>query len=290
MGAGAFLVLSRWRRLADDSAALAVQALSWAGLVLGPLTALLALGVRLETIDVNPATLVEFRVLTALLLPLAAAVEFDGRRLGIGWASLPASALVMVALELAIATLEPANVQAHTVPAAVYLALVGLLARTPETLSRHLSWHELLQLAGAALLVLPQAEQGFEPGGARWGLVLLIEGIVLLGIAMALGARWLGVSGVVTLSGVALRFLWVNRDTDAVPYWVMLAVAGFVLLAIGLTVLLQRDWWDRTRLRLQTWWRREAVLDARSPLAVPVPVLFAALAPVLAILAVGNPD
>ncbi len=289
-GAATFLALARWRRLGDDSAALAVQALSWAGLVLGPLTALLAVGVRLETIDVNPATLVEFRVLTALFLPLAAAVEFDGRRLGIGWAALPASALIMVALELAIATLEPANVQAHTIPAALYLAIVGLLARTPERLSRQLGWHELLQLAGAALLVLPQAEQGFDPGGARWGLVLLIEGIALLGIAMVLGARWLGVSGVFTLSGVALRFLWVNRDSDAVPYWVMLAVAGFVLLAIGLMVLLQRDWWDRTRLRLQTWWRRDAVLDARSPLAVPAPVLFAALAPVLAILAVGNPD
>lgn len=289
-GAGAFLALARWRRAGDDPAALSVQALSWAGLVLGPLTALLALGDRLETIDVNAATLVEFRVLTALFLPLAAAVEFEGRRLGVRWASLPASALVMVALELAIATLEPANVQAHTVPAALYLALVGLLVRTSARLSEHLGWHELLQLAGAALLVLPQAEQGFEPGGTRWGLVLLIEGIVLLGIAMTLGARWLGVSGVVTLSGVALRFLWVNRDTDVVPYWVMLAAAGFLLLAIGLTVLLQRDWWDRTRLRLQTWWRRDAVLDARSPLDVPAPVLLTALAPVLAILAVGNPD
>ncbi len=289
-GAGAFLALSRWRRRGDDPAALSVQALSWAGLVLGPLTALLELGSLLETIDVNPATLVEFRTLIALLLPLAAAVEFEGRRLGVRWASLPASALVMVALELAIATLEPANVQAHTVPAALYLALVGLLVRTSGRLSEHLGWHEVLQLAGAALLVLPQAEQGFEPGGARWGLVLLIEGIVLLGIAMALGARWLGVSGVVTLSGVALRFLWVNRDTDVVPYWVMLAAAGFLLLAIGLTVLLQRDWWDRTRLRLQTWWRRDAVLDARSPLDVPVAVLFTALAPILAILAVGNPD
>ncbi|MYB41725.1 MAG: hypothetical protein F4X76_05930 [Chloroflexi bacterium] len=289
-GAGAFLALGRWRGLGDDWSTLSVHALSWAGLVLGPLVALQALGVRLETIEANPATLVEFRVLTALLLPLAAAVEFDGRRLGIGWASLPASAVVMVALELAIATLEPANVQAHTVPAALYLALVGLLARTSETLSRHLGWHELLQLAGAALLVLPQAEQGFEPGGARWGLVLLLEGIVLLGIAMALGARWLGVSAVVTLSGVALRFLWVNRDSDAVPHWVMLAVAGFVLLAIGLTVLLQRDWWDRTRLRIQAWWRRDAALDARSPLDVPVPALFTALAPVLAILVFGNPD
>ncbi len=289
-GAGVFLALGRWRRVGDDSTALAVQAISWAGLALGPLTALLALGARLEAIDVNPATLVEFRAFTALFLPLAAAIEFEGRRLGVGWTSLLTSALIMVALELAIATLEPGNVQAHTVPAAFYLAIVGLSVRTSETLSRHLGWHELLQLAGAALLVLPQAEQGFEPGGARWGLVLLIEGVVLLGIAMALGARWLGVSGVVTLSGVALRFLWVNRDSDAVPYWVMLAVAGFLLLAIGLTILLQRDWWDRTRLRLQAWWRRDALLDTHSRLDVPVPVLFATLVPILAILAVGNPD
>ena len=289
-GVGVFLALSRRRRTGRDSTALAVQALSWAGLLLGPLTALVAIGVRLETLDANPATLVEFRTLAALLLPIAAAVEFEGRRLGIRWASLPASALVMVALELAIATLEPGNVQAHTVPAALYLALVGLAVRTSGTLSRHLSWHELLQLAGAALLVLPQAEQGFEPGGTRWGLVLLIEGFALLGIAMVLGARWLGVSAVITLSGVALRFLWLNRETEAVPYWVMLAVAGFLLLAVGFTILLQREWWDRTRMRVRGWWGGEARLDAHSPLSVPVAVLFTALAPVLAILAVANPD
>ena len=289
-GVGAFLALSRRRRTGRDSTALAVQALSWAGLLLGPLTALVAIGVRLEMLDANPATLVEFRTLAALLLPVAAAVEFEGRRLGIRWASLPASALVMVALELAIATLEPGNVQAHTVPAALYLALVGLAVRTSGTLSRHLSWHELLQLAGAALLVLPQAEQGFEPGGTRWGLVLLVEGFALLGIAMVLGARWLGVSAVITLSGVALRFLWLNRESEAVPYWVMLAVAGFLLLGVGMTILLQREWWDRTRVRVRGWWGGEARLDAHSPLAVPVPALFTALAPVLAILAVANLD
>ena len=78
--------------------------------MLGPLAAWLAIGLRLETLDANPATLVEFRTLAALLLPVAAVIEFEGRRLGIRWASLPASALVMVALELAIATLEPGNV------------------------------------------------------------------------------------------------------------------------------------------------------------------------------------
>ena len=138
--------------------------------------------------------------------------------------------------------------------------------------------------------MIPQAEQGFEPGGARWGLVLLIEGIALLGLAIALNTRWLAVTAVATLSGVALRFLWVNRDTDVVPYWVMLAVAGFFLLAVGVTVLLQREWWDRSRARLQRRWRQDAILDAHATGAVPVAALLTALAPVLAILAVTAGD
>ena len=289
-GAGAFATLSRWRSAGSTSDAVAIQILSWGGLVLGPLTAMVVMDLRLDTLDAHPASLVEFRVLAVLFLPLAAAASFDGYRLGIRWAALPASALAMVALELAIATLQPGNVQAYTLPAALYLALVGLLARSSDELHPNLGWHEVTQLAGAGLLVIPQAEQGFDPGGARWGLVLLVEGLGLLAVAVVLNARWLGVSAVVTLSGVAMRFLWVNRQTDVVPYWVMLAIAGFFLLAVGVTVLLQRDWWDRSRTRLLRRWRQDAVLDARAPEAIPTVALFAALAPVLAILVVANMD
>ena len=285
-GAATFAARTQWRRPGASRSGVAVQAISWGGLALAPLTAMWALGARLEGLDAEPATLVEFRTLALLFLPLAAAVAFEGYRLGVRWAVLPASALVMVALELAIATLEPGNVQAHTVPAAVYLALVGLTMRPAERLSDDLGWHEVLQVAGAGLLVLPQAEQGFEPGGARWGLILLIEGVVLLAVALALNTRWLAVSAVVTLSGVALRFLWVNRDTDLVPYWAMLAVAGFLLLAVGITVLLQREWWDRNRERLLRRWRQDPVLQARTADEVPVAALLTSLAPLLAIIAV----
>ena len=285
-GAATFAALTQWRRPGASTSDVAVQAISWSGLALGPLTAMWALGARLEGLDAEPATLVEFRALALLFLPLAAAVAYEGYRLGARWALLPASALVMVALELAIATLEPGNVQAHTVPAAVYLALVGLTMRPSERLSDDLGWHEVLQVVGAGLLVLPQAEQGFEPGGARWGLVLLIEGVALLAVALALNTRWLAVSAVVTLSGVALRFLWVNRDTDLVPYWAMLAVAGFLLLAVGLTVLLQREWWDRSRARLHRRWRQDPVLHARTADEVPVAAVLTSLAPVLAIIAI----
>ena len=92
-----------------------------------------------------------------------------------------------------------------------------------------------------------------------------------------------------TLSGVALRFLWVTRESEAVPYWVMLAGAGFLLLAVGLTVLLQREWWDRTRVRLEHRWREGAVASHASH-GVPATALLAALAPVLALLAVTGAD
>ncbi|MXZ63385.1 MAG: hypothetical protein F4Y98_07280 [Chloroflexi bacterium] len=289
IGVAVFGVLTRWRRPGLDGSDIAIQIIAWSGLVLGPVAALLALGERVDALRVDAPTLVEFRTLTLLLLPVAAAVVFEGRRFGVRWALLPASALVMVSLELAIATQEPGNVQFYTLPAAVYVALVGLMVRGSERLTDDIGWHEVLQVVAAGLLVLPQAEQGFEPGGARWGLVLLIEGIALLGVSIALNTRWLAVSAVATISAVALRFLWVNRDTDLVPYWVMLAVAGFALLAVGMTVLLQREWWDRSRLRLVRRWRQGAV-GADMEDGVPLLALLTPLAPVLTIVAITTGD
>lgn len=284
IGVVVFGVLTRWRRPGLDGADIAIQILAWSGLALGPVAALLVLGARVDELRVDAPTLVEFRALTLLLLPVAAAVSFEGYRLGVRWAHLPASAIVVVALELAIATLEPENVQAYTLPAAVYIAAVGLTMRSRDRLNDDIGWHEVLQVTAAGLLVIPQAQQGFEPGGERWGLILLIEGLVLLGVAMALNTRWLAVSAVVTVSGVALRFLWVNRNTDVVPYWVMLAIVGFVLLAVGLTVLLQREWWDRARAGLLRRWRQGTAFDPDE--GVPAGALLTPLVPVLVIIAI----
>lgn len=241
IGLLAFAALTPWRYYRDDTPSISVLTLSWAGLLIGPLTAFIAIGERIDPAAIDAVNLVEYRTLVVLILLTAAPVAFDAHRLGMRWAYLPASALAMVALELAIATQEPGNVQAHTIPAAIYLAAVGLTARSREQLMPNLGWHELLQLLGAALLIIPQAEQGFAPGGARWGLVLLVEGAALLAVALALGARWLGVSAVLTLSAVALRYLWLQRN--AVPYWLMLAIAGLLLLGVGIAVLFQREWW-----------------------------------------------
>jgi hypothetical protein len=285
-GLVAFAALTPWRRYRDTSADLSVLILSWAGLLIGPFTAFTAIGQRIDPLATNAVNLVEYRTLVVLILLAAAPVALDGYRSGIRWAYLPASALAMVAIELAIATQEPGNVQGHTIPAAIYLAVVGLTARSTQPLSRNLGWHEMLQLVGAALLIIPQAEQGFALGGMRWALVLLGEGAALLTVALALGARWLGVSAVFTLSGVAIRYLWIRRN--AVPYWLMLAVAGLLMLGVGIAVLFQREWWDRNRDRLRAWWERTATLQAGGRYQVPVAAMLTTLAPAIVVLFIAD--
>jgi hypothetical protein len=34
----------------------------------------------------------------------------------------------------------------------------------------------------------------------------------------------------------------------------MLGVAGLLLLGVGVLMLLERDWWDRSRAHMVRWW------------------------------------
>jgi hypothetical protein len=107
---------------------------------------------------------------------------------------------------------------------------------------------------------------------------------LFLALAFTLGARWLAVSGVLTLSGVAIRALYVSRD--AVPYWLMLGIAGLILLAVGVVLLLEREWWDRSRQRVMDWWAWRALVTTTSA-DVHVLALLSTLAP--AVLAIVLP-
>ena len=283
-GAGLLLTLGSRRRYGSgDRVTGSILILSWGLLAAAPLAAWYALELRVDEGARPTVSLVEYRALIATVLLFAPALAYEGNRLGQRSLYLVSSAVGMTALEMAIATVEPSNVQAYTVPAAIYTAAVGLAIRRSDMLiDPHLRWHELITVVGAALLVLPQAEQGFEPGGSRWALVLLVEGAVFLGVSFALGARWLAVSGVLTISGVAIRALWVSRD--AVPYWLMLGLAGLLLLAAGFVLLLQREWWDRVRARMIGWWAQRVLLGT-APDDIHLLALLSALAPALVITA-----
>lgn len=161
---------------------------------------------------------------------------------------------LLAAIEMAIASFEPTNVQAFTVPVAIYLMGLGFVMRHDESLfGRHMFVNEGLFVLATLVLVLPPAEQSFAAGGEAWGLLVLAEATAILLLGLAFGQRWLTVAGVVTLAAAGGRFAFAS-GAGAIPNWVVIGVVGLVLLGLGTLLLFERDWWDRTRTRLAGWW------------------------------------
>jgi hypothetical protein len=112
--------------------------------------------------------------------------------------------------------------------------------------------HEAVIAAGMLVLSLPAAAPALAPGGGRYGLELIAGGLAFLVLGLLLSSRWLVAGGVLTLSGVALR--WLALIGSEAPYWLTLGAVGMALLAAGLLLLFERDQWDRTRTRIGRWW------------------------------------
>jgi hypothetical protein len=175
----------------------------------------------------------------------------------------PATAGLLVALLMAIAVSEPANVQAYTAPIGVYLVAIALTFRTsPPLLGRHLCLHEAVMLLGCLFLVLPPAEQSFESGGGVYGLELIGIGIALLVIGLVFHARWLVPAAILTLTATSIRM--VTGGLFSTPYWLLLGIAGTALLAVGIVILLERERWDRLRAAVVAWWLEASVPRAGS--------------------------
>ena len=167
-----------------------------------------------------------------------------------------ASALLMVALLLEIGHFRPENVQAYTAPLGVYLFAGALVASRVRELPEELqSLIGPLQALGAAVLMGPTLVQSWEEGGWPYALILLGEGLAFLGFALVQRSLWLlsTATGFVVLD--ALRYLF---DAALVlPNWLTVALAGLLLLAAGMAILLGREQWTRWQEEVQAWWKGE---------------------------------
>jgi hypothetical protein len=114
--------------------------------------------------------------------------------------------------------------------------------------------HEGLIVVGTLFIVLPPAQQGFNPGGEIYGFELMGIGLLFLFAGLILHARWLVPAGVLTITGVAVR--WLTGGFVDVPFWLMLGAVGTFLLAVGTFILLQRERWDSWRTTARLWWLR----------------------------------
>ncbi|MGH2585047.1 MAG: SCO7613 C-terminal domain-containing membrane protein [Dehalococcoidia bacterium] len=249
-----FAMLMGDRRYQRDERGWTVALLSW-----GPWgVACVAAAILLDRRDDDPLTTKplaatqEWAVFAIAVAGTAIAIIVEGVRLRQKGVAIAGTAGLLLAGLLAIAIAQPENVQAYTLPAGLYLIATGFAWRRSQRLiDPHLDAHEAVMIAGMLVMLLPAAEQALDPGGGRFGLELIAAGLILLAVGLGLAARWLVVGGVLTLTIVALRWLLTESE---VPYWLILGLAGMLLLIGGTLVLLERERWDRARARVRRWW------------------------------------
>ncbi|MGI8550844.1 MAG: hypothetical protein ACR2PL_08675 [Dehalococcoidia bacterium] len=247
--------LASRRRYELSERGVVIALLSWG-------TWALTLGTACATLIVRAANLVpgqmlvqspEWSVLALIAALSSAALTLEGFRLARPALWILGAASFLLAGLLTIAIAQPANVQAYTLPVGLYLVAIGMVAaRRLQTTGGPLSLNEALLVLGLLFLVLPPAKQSFEPGGGRYALQLIAEGILFLALGIGLTARWLVAGAVLTLSGVALR--WLLLAGSQAPYWLTLGIVGMGLLGVGVLLLLHRDRWERLRSSLARWW------------------------------------
>lgn len=233
-----------------------IEYISWAPWLLSGAVSGILLSREQARLDPGEAlvTTDEWTLAATVLGMLSAAVTAEGIRLKRRWVWIGGSVGLLASLLMAIATRQPENVQAYAAPVGIYLILIALTFRRSAPLfGRHMHLHEAVMVIGALHLVLPPAEQSFEPGGGKFGLELIGIGLGLLAVGLLFHGRWLVASAILTLTATAGRM--VTGGLFTTPYWLLLGIAGTALIGFGLLVLLERERWDRFRQGVVRWWQ-----------------------------------
>ncbi len=169
-----------------------------------------------------------------------------------------ATALMMAALLLEVGHFRPDNIQAYTAPLGVYVLAAALLAlrlrSLPEDIRDALGVGEL---GGALLLMAPTFFQSLHHGAWAYGTILLVEGLALVGVAVVRRRLWLLCSSTGFVVADGLHYLFFSGGPTP-PTWVLLSVAGMLVMAAGTGILLGREQWTVWQAGIEAWWSREA--------------------------------
>lgn len=271
LAAAQWLALTKLRRAAlpGDESSVVVLVLSWGSWIAAAAVAGITLGQRQAELAASEplVTTADWGFTAAVVAMASAAVLAEGFRLGFRWLWMPGYAGLVAALLMAIATREPENVQAYCAPIGVALIVAGLTwRRTPPLFGPNLQLHEALMLVGAGFLLFPPAAQSFDPGGGKFGLEIIGISIGLLLTGLGLHARWLVPAALLALTATAVRLL--TTGETRLPYWLLLGLAGTLLIGLGVLLLLQRARWDRFRAAAVAWWEQSK--PGAPPPAAPV--------------------
>lgn len=170
-------------------------------------------------------------VLTALTIAGMLAIEAWRRQDPARGAA--ASAIAMLALLMEIAVREPVNVQAYTVPLAIYLFGLGWAKR------RQHKMRDMSLGVGAAVLIVPTFLQALNGDGFGWLLLAGGEALAFFVVGLVIRQRVLIGAGIIAISLIVLRMM--VDAINAMPSWMILLVVGMILLVGGTVLIIWKE-------------------------------------------------
>lgn len=140
----------------------------------------------------------------------------------------------------------------YTTAVGAYLTGFGLyLGRTRSV--AHLVTGDMLVLikwSGALLLLIPAVVRSWA--GAEYGVVFFVLlGLILAGGLLLRQRSMLGAAA----GAVGLEAIWVvTTVARLLPFWLLFAIAGLTLLAVGTVLVFRRDLLERVQARFESQW------------------------------------
>lgn len=188
-----------------------------------------------------------------LALLLGSSIAAAAVALALGRWALLSAALTAVALGTFQALLDPGELAVVATAGGLALVLLALAplgrAGLPQA-SR--DQRRALEILACAAVLGPAHLRSWTAEGFVHGALVLVLGLVLLGLGIVFVRRVIvaGAAGFIGLQAIRGTLDAVDR----LPNWATLAVAGTLLLAIGVVLLAKREAWVEAQGRIRRWW------------------------------------
>jgi len=124
--------------------------------------------------------------------------------------------------------------QAYTLPLGVYFMVLAYLQR----ISGKFANRDILDYVGLFFLLFPTLIQSFGDSGAKYALLLGLEGVVVLALGISLSYRTYIYAGIGAL--VIAVFSRTYKFILSLPSWAIIATAGLIFLSTAIYLLLHR--------------------------------------------------
>ena len=145
-----------------------------------------------------------------------------------------ASAVGMFTYLWQIKFLGITETQVYTLPLGVYFMVLAYFQR----ISGNLANRDLLNYVGLGFLFVPTFFQSFSDAGAKYALLMGVEGLIIFGLGTSLSYRTYIYTGIAAVVVAVISQTY--EFVFSLPRWAITATAGLILLSTAIYLLLHR--------------------------------------------------